>query len=815
MFSALQHRLTGWFFVGVLLLSTGWVWAEPSTAGASSGAPAVVMVSSVEKSTVTSSGKYVAPELKIVTRPGFGPKAGKAAEYEFPKEEAISSAKITYLFWGATAAVLLLTVLLVLKLAVIRNADGSTTRGFTLGAKLTAGFGVLATLILLVSAIAAGAQVAGSNSISALRDSSNETSVVNDLLSDALMVHMKMKDFLMGNAQEDLDQYSNWAAGAMSKLSWLQKHNNQQEIVKLTTELQKQLDEYFATVEQVVKVIDQRNGIIDSQMTPAVERITVLINETMNTAQADGDLTVAYEAASAMDRLQRARVNFFRYMRTGDVADAKRVMEHAEVGSKIMNHLTELAKNPKRQLWLAEAEQAFGLYGSLVESNIELVAKRNELVVNRLDNIGPAIRKVGQELVALERDGDVKVTQAARSDANAALVKSIAASLIAVVVAIIVAVLLIRSITAAVNKVLNVLRAIAAGDLTQDQLRMTSKDEMGELARATDRMSDSLTELVTQVSQATREVASAATQIAASSEEMATGMKEQTDQVSQVSAAIEEMSQSIVEVAKKSGEAASNAGESGKTAQDGGQIVDKTIDGMSSISQAVTASASAVQELGKRGEQIGAIIKVINDIADQTNLLALNAAIEAARAGEHGRGFAVVADEVRKLADRTTKATEEIAGSIQAIQTETGQAVERMNAGTKEVEQGVHLATDAGKSLAQIVTAAQNVATMIQSIAAAAEQQSSASEEISRNIEAISAVTKQANEGAGQAAAAAAQLSSKAEQLQVLVSRFRMRNQDRVNTPTTHPTPTRSGNPGSTQAPSHRSQAQGAVRHAA
>ena len=179
-----------------------------------------------------------------------------------------------------------------------------------------------------------------------------------------------------------------------------------------------------------------------------------------------------------------------------------------------------------------------------------------------------------------------------------------------------------------------------------------------------------------------------------------------------------------------------------------------------------------MQELGKRGEQIGQVIEVINDIADQTNLLALNAAIEAARAGEHGRGFAVVADEVRKLADRTTQATEEVAQSITAIQQETDTAVQRMRAGPERVTQGVELAGRAGASLEEIVAGAGDVAGLVQSIAAAAEQQSSASEEVSRNVESITAVASQAAEGAQQSAAASAQLSGKAEQLQQLVGRF-------------------------------------------
>ena len=310
------------------------------------------------------------------------------------------------------------------------------------------------------------------------------------------------------------------------------------------------------------------------------------------------------------------------------------------------------------------------------------------------------------------------------------------------------------------------------GDLTQ-RVQVSSNDEIGQLGAWFNAFVTKIHDVISQVAGATSDVAAASTEIAASAEQIAAGAGEQSQQITTVSSAVEQMSASVIEVARKSADAANSANESGRIAADGGSVVTETITGMRSINDAVSSSADSVQELGKRGEQIGEVITVINDIADQTNLLALNAAIEAARAGEHGRGFAVVADEVRKLADRTTQATQEIAGSIQAIQDETTTAVDKMNAGTDEVTTGVAKAEQAGEALQQIVASAQDVSSMVQSIAAAAEEQSAASEEVSRNIEQIAAVTRQTSDGTGQAAQAATELSQRAETLQQLVGQFK------------------------------------------
>jgi methyl-accepting chemotaxis protein len=202
--------------------------------------------------------------------------------------------------------------------------------------------------------------------------------------------------------------------------------------------------------------------------------------------------------------------------------------------------------------------------------------------------------------------------------------------------------------------------------------------------------------------------------------------------------------------------------------------VEESVGGMKRIAGVVRRSAETVRTLGKSSDQIGRIISVIDDIADQTNLLALNAAIEAARAGEQGRGFAVVADEVRKLAERTTTATKEIANMIQTIQGETIQAVQSMELGTKEVDQGIAMADAAGSSLREIVELSQRVTDMVTQMASASEQQAGASEEISKSVEGISSVTQETATGIQQIARTAEDLNRLTDDLQRMIGRFKL-----------------------------------------
>lgn len=340
-----------------------------------------------------------------------------------------------------------------------------------------------------------------------------------------------------------------------------------------------------------------------------------------------------------------------------------------------------------------------------------------------------------------------------------------------------VAILIASKCTNSLNTILEFLKDISneGWNLTNKKIEIATKDEIGEVAEWFNIFIEKLNSVIIKVATVTNQITSSAEQMANSARDMTKGAESQTAQTIQVATAIEQMSATVLEVAKHSSDAAQSSQEAAKLAKEGAGIVTQTIEGMNNISQAVRDSANTILELGKSSDQIGEIISVIDDIADQTNLLALNAAIEAARAGEQGRGFAVVADEVRKLAERTTKATKEIATMIKTIQTDTSGAVKSMEAGTKEVEVGVKFANDAGDALKQISKAVHDVTERVQHIATAAEEQSAAADEISANVEKVASVAKETSKESSQSLSGAEKVTSLSLELQKLVRGFNIK----------------------------------------
>ncbi|WP_413038238.1 methyl-accepting chemotaxis protein [Pseudomonas amygdali] len=372
----------------------------------------------------------------------------------------------------------------------------------------------------------------------------------------------------------------------------------------------------------------------------------------------------------------------------------------------------------------------------------------------------------------LDTSNDLIIRQNKSRDADSA--KSVtmiaAATALALVLSILAAWVITRQITTPLQETLEVVERVASGDLSRN-LKVDRKDELGKLQATIQRMTVSLRELVGGIRDGVTQIASAAEELSAVTEQTSAGVNSQKVETDQVATAMHEMTATVQEVARNAEEASEAAVAADRQARDGERVVNEAIAQIERLASAVGNSSEAMGALKQESDKIGSVLDVIKSVAEQTNLLALNAAIEAARAGEAGRGFAVVADEVRSLAQRTQKSTEEIEALIAGLQSGTQQATTVMDSSRELSTSSVELTRRAGGSLESITKTVSAIQAMNQQIAAA-EEQSATAEEINRSIINVRDVSEQTSAASEETAASSVELARLGNHLQLLVSRF-------------------------------------------
>ncbi len=435
----------------------------------------------------------------------------------------------------------------------------------------------------------------------------------------------------------------------------------------------------------------------------------------------------------------------------------------------------------------ASSEKGKALYQAIVDKRKPYIEVRDRLIAllkeGRKQDVlreHESLKPLRDGYLAALKDMDAYVREQAgnegehtRNNARTERTIIIALAVIGTVISLIVALSIIRSIIKPLKLAVDTANRIAGGDLT-GEIDVTSEDETGQMLTAMKTMSGKLKDVIADIKQASASVASGSTQLSSSSEEITRTMNEQSNRSSQIATSAEEMSQTVIDIARNAIDIAQSSSQTADIAQKGADVVNKSVAESKTIAETVNVSSLVMKSLGEKSKQIGEIVSAIKDIADQTNLLALNAAIEAARAGEQGRGFAVVADEVRKLAERTAKATSEISQMIGAIQSEVDNAVDAMNHTNEKVTVGLEYSVEAGKQLTAIVQSVTSLQNMVQQVASATEEMSTTSESISGDIQAVASGAKEISGGASQIAQSSSELAGLAGQLKGVIERFKV-----------------------------------------
>jgi methyl-accepting chemotaxis protein len=627
--------------------------------------------------------------------------------------------------------------------------------------KLGLGFG----LVLLLTGLLA---LTGWNSLGSLIDRSNWMGDIGQLNKDLTDLRVARLQYMIANGDDTA------AANTQAKLDAFSAQQQRlattfksPENVKLLNELGAIISDYKTSLSKMragYKTTLANRENMNKAASKADEILESISRDVLAQGENDSVRFAQYQVISkTRQQLAQVRVDVRGYIADSDAASEQAALRQLDAALVEVDNLKRQLPNESTRV--QQFEDSVQVYRTAVREYRDAVAAiavaRAEMTVQGADIV--------------KRSDALYKIQIERRDIESAQARSmqIIATLLALLVGVLAAVIITRQITRPLRETMAAVERIAGGDLTHD-LRVTRRDELGVLQQSIGRMGTTLRELIGGIRDGVTQIASAAEELSAVTEQTSAGANSQKVETDQVATAMHEMAATVQEVARNAEQASHAATGADDEARAGDRVVGEAISQIERLAEEVHRSTEAMNLLQQESQKIGSVMDVIKSVAEQTNLLALNAAIEAARAGEAGRGFAVVADEVRGLAQRTQKSTEEIEELVASLQNGTQQVANAMLGSRNLTESSVELARKAGGSLESITRTVSNIQSMNQQIAAAAEQQSAVAEEISRSILNVRDVSEQTASASDETAASSVELARLGGHLQMLVSQFRV-----------------------------------------
>ncbi|UTV29942.1 HAMP domain-containing methyl-accepting chemotaxis protein [Photobacterium atrarenae] len=647
-------------------------------------------------------------------------------------------------------------------------------KNLSLGVKIGISFSVVLGLLSIVLTISIMAFKETEQGIDNYRELARDANLAGRLQANMLMMRMNVKDFLITHQARDLAQYRDYQAKTKLFLAEAKTDIQNPERAAMINQVEASIQTYHQVFQQVIDRVTRRNDVLEQQLIPAGEVMGRTISTMINTSYENGESRAVFHASKVQEKLLLGEMYVSHFLNSNRQEDYEKAVN--TLGNELTTQsefLRAALESDRHRQLLAQFEQAHQQYQAGLATIHMVIEERNAFINNQLNRIGPEVADLVEAVkLSVMRDQD-QLGPLLKARTKGSINLNMFLSFAAVAAGVLAAYLLTVSITRPIKQAVEAAKQLASGDLTL-HIPKTGQDETGRLLVSIQHTSDQLRSMITTISGASTELASAAEELAVTTEQASRGIVEQERETELVATAMNEMAATVHDVADNAAKAADAANKADTQADAGSQVVSETIASINLLSERVSDSSEKLHEVEQEVLNIGRILDVIREIAEQTNLLALNAAIEAARAGEQGRGFAVVADEVRVLAQRTQGSTEEIQTLIEQLQSGMQDAVAVMHQGKEQAGRSVAQAGDTGAALQAITQAVTQISDMNMQIASAAEQQSSVAESIIENVVNVKRIAEENAVAAGQSKNASSEIAQLSEQLKALVARFRV-----------------------------------------
>ncbi|WP_432459259.1 HAMP domain-containing methyl-accepting chemotaxis protein [Agarivorans sp. QJM3NY_25] len=656
---------------------------------------------------------------------------------------------------------------------------------FGFSKKLYLGFSVVLILLCVVGSSAYFALMNASSGFEDYRSLARATNAVSRIQANMLMVRMNVKDFITTSSQKDKDEFESYWQKTQNYMNEAKGIISDPKRIGVIKDIDGLLNEYKAGFSQVVVLKEQRNALVKNVLDSNGPSIEKTLTKILMSAAAEEDMHVAHKTALATRSLLLARLYVVKFLISNEQSDVDRVhKEFSDIDMEI-NELADYLQGQVQMELLKDAQKSISEYETVFDEVVQAIADRNVIINGTLNRIGPVVAKMTEDLkLSIKKDQDILGPQLQESNHSAVvIIESIVA--VALIFGIAIAFFITRSTMNSLGGdpllVTNIVRRVAEGDLAvdlpshneldtslyagvrimvkslQDKAVLAQKIADGDLSSkivlasdkdvlglALQEMVQNLNDILSEIQSSGDQIAAGSAEVSSVSQSLAQGATIQKDSLQTISVALEQLS-------TQTGLNANGANDARKLAETAQQAVS---DGQNHMKEMV----EAMNEIKEAGESIAVFIQTIDGIAEQTNLLALNAAIEAARAGEQGRGFAVVADEVRGLASRSTQAASETAKLIQLSSNKT------LN--------GVVIAEKTEKALLAVFSGINETTDLVAGIAAASNEQALAVDEVTQSIASVGDVVDQNAAASVEGAAAAEELSGQSIAMKEALAHF-------------------------------------------